>query len=338
MCEIQTQNIGHISESLSCSYRIFLSSHDTFDMETYLVTQATGQQSQWVITHLIAAGVKVHAVVRNCHKVPLILEHSSVTLFEGESTNFDIILQAAQGCKAVFLNTFPMPGLEAQQSKTVIEACKKAGVESIVASTTFNADNKAFWDDSTTKECGMHWYFAAKGEVEHAVRNAGFKAYTILRPVWMIHDYLLPSAPYNFLELATKGVLDHAYNTGTKMVHTDSFDVGKYAAAALQDPAKFGGQEINLGNEALTIEEVRDILVKVSGREVQVRKRTPEEMEAVKDVLFSQGIQLLASAKDISAASASAKGVQAKFGITFTSFEMAMQRDKARLLKCLPAA
>ena len=306
-------------------------------METYLVTQATGQQSQWVITHLIAAGVKIHAVVRDSQKVPLILKHSSVTVFQGESTNFDVIFQAAQGCKAVFLNTFPMPGLEAQQSKTVIEACKRAGVESIVASTTFNANNKAFWDDSTTEEIGMHWYFAAKSEVEHAVRNAGFKAYTILRPVLIIHDYLLPSAPYNFLGLATKGELDHAYSNGTKMVHTDSFDVGKYAAAALQDSAKFGGQEIDLGNEALTIEEVRDILVRVSGREVQVRKRTPEEIETVKATLFSQGFQLLANAKDLSIASAGAKEIQAKFGIPFTSFEMAMQRDKARLLECLPA-
>ncbi|KAM3077183.1 hypothetical protein ACMFMF_005095 [Clarireedia jacksonii] len=301
-------------------------------MNTYLVTQATGQQSQWVITHLIAAGVKVHAVVRDSQKVPLILKHSSVTIFQGESTNFDVIFEAAQGCKAVFLNTFPIPGLEAQQAKTVIEASKKAGVESIVVSTTINANNKDFWDDSTTKESGMHWYFAAKAEVEHAVREAGFNAYTILRPVWMIHDYLLPSAPYNFSGLATKGELDHAYNDGTKMIHTDS-----YAAAALQDPVKFGGQEIDLGNEAFTIEEVRDILAKISGREVKARKRDPEEMEAVKYVLFSQGLQILANAKDISNASADAKAVQAKFGIPFTSFEAAMLRDKARLLECLPA-
>jgi uncharacterized protein YbjT (DUF2867 family) len=306
-------------------------------METYLVTQATGQQSQWVITHLITAGVKIHAVVRDSQKVPLILKHSSVTIFQGDSTNFDSIFQAAQGCIGVFLNTFPIPGLEAQQSKTIIEACKKAGVERIVAATTFAASNKAFWDDDTTKECGLHWYFAAKGGVEDAVREADFKAYTILRPVWMIHDYLLPSAPYNYPELPTKGELVHAYSDGTRMIHTDSFDVGKYAAAALQDPAKFGGEEIDLGNEALTIEEVRDILIKVSGREVRVRKRTPEEMEAAKGVLFSLGLQLLASAKDISTASAGAKAVQAKFGIPFTSFEKAMQRDKARLLECLPA-
>lgn len=89
--------------------------------------------------------------------------------------------------------------------------------------------------------------------------------------------------------------------------------------------------------EALTIEEVRDILVKASGREVRVRRRSPEGMEAAKGALFSLSLQLLASAKDISTASAGANGVQAKFGIPFTSFEMAMQRDKARLLECLPA-
>lgn len=186
------------------------------------------------------------------------------------------------------------------------------------------------------KESGLDWYFSAKADVEQAVREAGFKAYTILRPVWMIHDYLLPSAPYNYPELATKGTLDHAYNAGSTMIHTDSFDVGRYAAAALQDPVKFGGQEIDLGNEALTIEDVRDILAKVSGREVKTRKRTPEEMDAVKEFLFAQGLQLLANVKSLNDASAGAKAVQEKFGIPFTSFEMAMQRDKARLLECLP--
>ena len=153
----------------------------------------------------------------------------------------------------------------------------------------------------------------------------------------MIHDYLLPSAPYNYPELSTHGELVHAYTDGTKMLHTDSFDVGKYAAAALLDPAKFGSQEIDLGNEALTVEDVRDILKKVSGREVTVRKRTPEEMKAAAGKLFSLGLQLLASKKDISTAAAGAKAVQEKFGIPFTSFEMAMLRDKARLLECIPA-
>ncbi|GFP57679.1 NmrA-like family domain-containing oxidoreductase malD [Trichoderma asperellum] len=148
-------------------------------MATYLVTQATGQQSQMVITYLLAAGAKVHAVVRDPLKIPSALDKQGITIFKGESTNFEEIFQAAQGCQGAFLNTFPIPGLEAQQAKTVVEACKKAGIESIVAATTVTVGNKAMWDDAATKEVGLREYFLSKAEVEEAVRNGNFKTYTI---------------------------------------------------------------------------------------------------------------------------------------------------------------
>lgn len=88
-------------------------------MAIYLVTRATGQQSQLVITYLLAAGASVHAVVRNPQKIPPILESPGVTVFKGESDNFETIFQAAQGCIGVFLNTFPIPGLQGGQARTV---------------------------------------------------------------------------------------------------------------------------------------------------------------------------------------------------------------------------
>jgi uncharacterized protein YbjT (DUF2867 family) len=306
-------------------------------MASYLVTQATGQQSRWVITHLLAAGLKVHAVVRDAQKVPPILKDPAVTIFQGESKNYEDIYRAAQGCKGVFLNTFPIPGLEAQQANTVVEACKKAGVESIVAATSFLTGDRALWDDATTEECGLREYYLSKAEVEEAVRQAAFKAYTILRPAVIYQDFLLPGAYQNFPELPTHGELAHCLNDGIKMPHTDAHDVGKYAAAALRNPAIFGGQEIDLGNEVLTIEEVRDILAKVSGRDVGLRKRTPAEVEGVKATVFGQRFHLLANARDFSAVGAAAKENEAKFGIPVTSLEVALQRDRALLLECLPA-
>lgn len=106
-------------------------------MATYLVTQATGQQGQAVIAHMVAAGFKIHAVVRDPSKIPSTLQNEAITIFKGESTNFDEIYQAAQGCQGAFLNTFPIPGIEAQQAKTIVDACKKAGIEQLVAATTY---------------------------------------------------------------------------------------------------------------------------------------------------------------------------------------------------------
>ncbi|KAJ9155454.1 NmrA-like family protein [Pleurostoma richardsiae] len=306
-------------------------------MATYLVLQASGQQSGWTITHLLEAGAKVHALVRNPQVTPPGLERPGVTVFNGETTDFEAVFRAAQGCKGVFLNTFPIPGLEAQQAQTAVDACKKAGVGTIVVTTTFSTGDRAKWDDAVTKECYLHGYYSSKAAVEDIVRGAGFRAYTILRPAFMCFDYLLPGAYGNYPELPTHGELRHCFNDGVRMPHTDGYDVGKYAAAALQDPAKFDGQEIELGNEYLTVEEVRDTLVKVSGRDVRVRKRTPAEIREALATAFGQTFQLWANVKDFSGVTSGAKEVQLKFGIPFTSLEMALQRDKARLLECLPA-
>ncbi|KAK2612012.1 hypothetical protein QQS21_001977 [Conoideocrella luteorostrata] len=306
-------------------------------MATYLVTQATGEQGQWVVKHLLAGNAKVHAVVRNLKKVPSILKAPGVTLFQGESKNYDEIFKAAQGCTGVFLNTFPIPGLEVLQARTVVEACEKAGVESIVVSTTISAGNKAVWDDEATDKAQLREYFVSKAEVEETVRGAKFKAYTILRPAILHQDFLLPGAPQNYPRLPTHGELDHAFDDGALAPLTDAHDVGKYAAAALQDQAKFGGQEIELRNETLTMEEARNLLAKISGRNVGLRKRTPAEVEDARLTVFGQRFQLLASAKDFSTPLATAKEVQSKFGIPFTPLEASLQRDKARLLECLPA-
>ncbi len=306
-------------------------------MATYLVTQATGEQARWTITHLLAAGVKVHAVVRDLKKIPPILESPGVTLFQGESKNFEDIFQAAQGCKAAYLNTFPYPGLEALQAKTIVEACKRAGVESIVAVTTFTTGNKALWDNALGEELQLRDYFVSKAQVEDAVRGADFKAYTIIRPAILYQDFLLPGAYQNYPKLPTHGELDHAFNEGVKAPLTDAHDVGRYVAAALQDPAKFGGQEIDLVNESLTAKEISDLLTKVSGRDVPQRKRAPDELEEAKATVFGQRFQLWPNVTDFGATSVAAKIVQDKFGIPFTTLEAALQRDKARLLECLPA-
>ncbi|KPM39654.1 hypothetical protein AK830_g6900 [Neonectria ditissima] len=306
-------------------------------MTTYLITQASGQQSRWVISHLLAAGAKIHAVVRDLEKAPAILKDPRITLFQGESKNFDDIFQAAQGCKGVFLNTFPYPGLEALQAKTIVEASQKAGVETVVAATTHGTSHKEMWDDEATKEMQLHEYFTSKTEVEDIVRAGDFKAYTILRPAVIHHDFFVPGAYMNFPRLPTHGELDHLLVDGAKVPYTDASDVGKYAAAALQEPSKFNGQEIDLGSELLTIEEVSDILTRVSGRKVPSVKRTLQEVEEMGISVFGQKFHLVANEKDLSWTTANAEEVGKKFGIPLTSIETAVNRDRAQLLECLPS-
>jgi uncharacterized protein YbjT (DUF2867 family) len=303
-------------------------------MSSYLVTQATGHQSQWTIEHLLAGGTKIHALVRDSQKIPEVLKGPGITIFDRNNDNPEAIFKAAQGCKGVFLNTYPAATVsEHQQAEVVLEACKKAGVEIVVASTSFYTGDKNMWDDAMSQKL-VGQYYQSKTEVEEAVRGAGLKTYTILRPAFIHHDYTLPYAHGNFPELPKSGTLAHAYNDGARMLHIDEHDIGKYAAAALLDPVKFGGQEIDLANECLTIEEVRDILVRVSRRNIKLKKLTPEEIEVANRSVFFVKFQLWANVKS---QSSSAKATAEKFGIPFTSLEAYLQKEKTKLLECLPA-
>ncbi|GAP90993.1 hypothetical protein SAMD00023353_5400570 [Rosellinia necatrix] len=303
-------------------------------MATYLITQATGHQSQWTITHLLAAGAKVHAIVRDPSKVPDVLKSPGVTIFQGESVNFDDVFRAAQGCAAVYLNTFPIPGLETRQAETIAAAARRAGVRSVVASTTMGAGDRTLWDDAVTEECHLRGYFASKAAVEDVVRGAGFEAWTILRPAFLHVDYLLPGAHQNLPRLPTHGELDHFFDAGARLPQTDASDVGRYAAAALRDPARFAGHAIDLAAENLTIGEVRDVLARVSGRDdVATRRLRLGETEPV----FGQLFQVWANFKDLAPVVAATRDAVARFGIPVTSLEDALRRDRSRLLECLPA-
>ncbi|KAH7220350.1 hypothetical protein BKA60DRAFT_570892 [Fusarium oxysporum] len=307
-------------------------------MLTYLVTQATGQQSQWVIEHLLEAGHKIHAVVRNIEKIPALLTDPNITLFQGESKNLDDIFEAAQGCQAAFLNTVSFPGLELPQAKTIVEACEKAAVKNLVAATVICADRKDIWDNDDVKAIPhLHGYYTSKYEVENTVRAGKFESYTILRPALIHYDFLIPGVYNNFPRLPTDGEIDDLLTGGAKFPYTDAHDVGKYAAAALQDPTRFRGQEIDLGNELLDFEEVRDILVKASGREVGIVKRTPEEVEKLGIGVHGHMFQHFANMKPFGFIEGGTKEVQDKFGIPFTSLEDALRRDKVRFLECIPA-
>jgi len=325
----------HSSASYTYTYYSWVS-QDTITMSNYLVTQATGHQSQWTIEYLLAAGAKIHALVRDPQKVPDTLKRPGITIFDRENDNPEAIFKAAYGCRGVFLNTFPNPedvDSEGRLAKVTLDACKKAGVETVVASTSFFTGNKSMWSDAASLKLVGH-YYQSKTNIENAVRNAGLQTYTILRPAFISHDYTLPRAHFNYPDLPKSGTLAHAFNDGVRMGQIDEKDIGNYAAAALLDPVKFGGHEIELANEFLTVEEIRDIIARVSGRDIKVKKWTTEEIEVAKASVFFLKFQLWAN---ISTQTSSAKATEERFGIPFTSLEAYLQREKTELMACLPA-
>ncbi|KAH8651389.1 hypothetical protein BX600DRAFT_502122 [Xylariales sp. PMI_506] len=118
-------------------------------------------------------------------------------------------------------------------------------------------------------------------------------------------------------ELKSAGEIVHAFEPGVRMPHIDEDDVGRYAAAALLDPAKFDGTEIDLANENLTPEEVAAAF--------------SEEIAAARDE--GQIMQLWANLVDITVDS---KATQEKYGIPLTSFKDYLRREKVQLSESIP--
>lgn len=73
-------------------------------MAAYLITQATSQQSQWVIKNLLEADVAIHTVTSNLDKIPARFDSRNVKLFHGESKNFDDVFKSAKGCTILSLS------------------------------------------------------------------------------------------------------------------------------------------------------------------------------------------------------------------------------------------
>lgn len=166
-----------------------------------------------------------------------------------------------------------------------------------------------------------------------AVREAGFPHYTILRPAVLMHDILLPFSAGVFPGLAKTGVLVTSLEADVGIGYLDENDVGKVAAAALLDPAKFSGHEIDLAGETLTAQGLCDVLARVSGQKIQLRKRTAEQVEEDRQTAPFQKFELLQNSRPSRLES---KEVETKYGIKLATVAEYLERKKEKLLDSLP--
>lgn len=306
--------------------------------KTFLVTGATGYQGGATVRYLQAKNAIIHALVRNPDAAAAEeLKKEGVVVFKGDFDDVDAIKEATKGVDGVFMNLSPTWPAEQQiqQAKNFVNAALEAKtVKAFVASTAFYCSDRDTWGHYDPGH-GLHIYYTTKSTVESVVRDAGFESYTILRPAWLYQNYLLPQSVYHFPELSTEGMMAHIYEPNTKMPHFDAENVGQFAAAALTEPNKFNGHEIELGNENLTLEETRNLLSKAAGVEIKARTRSKEE---VADLGFKVGtliFQQLANEKDLSI---DGKALEEKYGIQFHNFGEVMEREKEDLLKSIPGS
>jgi len=251
--------------------------------DVILVTGATGTQGGATIDALLAGGFRARALVRDLGSpAAQELDRRGVTLFKGDFDDDASVAGAVRGASGVFsMQTTPRPDdldYELRTGERLIAAARAAEVKTFVHTSVARAgDQESFVDWASGRWSPNYWN--SKSGVNEAVRSAGFSRWVILKPAFMMDNFIPPKAGWMFPGLA-RGTVETALRAETRLDLIAAADVGRFAAAAFEEPARFDRQEIDLAAEALTMAEVAATLAAVTGRPVEARSLSGAQARA----------------------------------------------------------
>jgi uncharacterized protein YbjT (DUF2867 family) len=246
-------------------------------MGPVLVLGATGTQGRAVARALLAKGLPVRGLARSPSSAAK-LQAAGVTPVQGDFNDADALAAACQGARAVFSMQnapFADPQSERREAAVVAEAARRAGVEQIVHTSVSGAG--AF--HRSMKDWGAgRWsenYWESKADAEDVIRNSGVRFWTILKPAFMMENFVAPKVDFMFPDLARDQLIT-AFAPSTALALVAAADIGAAAAAAVGSAERFHGHEIELAGDRLTMAEIADVLSKMRGRPVAVRSLSAE--------------------------------------------------------------
>jgi uncharacterized protein YbjT (DUF2867 family) len=256
----------------------------TTDSAPVLVTGATGKQGGATARALLAAGVPVRALVRDpgADRARAV-EKLGAELVVGDLLDPASLEPAVRGARAVF--SVQLPAMtergfdfdgEVAQGANLVEAARAAGVTQFVHTSVSGAGQHTEtpgWDE------GRWSYMAptlgAKAAVQDLVRSAGFLQWTILKPGFFMEN-LLPSMRFLFPH-GIEGGLVSVLDPGTRLSLIAVDDIGAAAAAALTDPERFHGVELELAGDHLSMTEIAEVLSEALGTRLHAPDMTEEQ-------------------------------------------------------------
>ncbi|KAI1094503.1 NAD(P)-binding protein [Rostrohypoxylon terebratum] len=306
-------------------------------MVKVLVLGATGTQGGSTVRALQASNQKheIRALVRDASSEKAKeLAAQGVEIMQGGDWDKDVasIEKAVAGMEAVFfISAFDLQDTEAEVrgARNIVEAAKRSGTVSHVLYSTVGGieyfkelpglDSMPFFVN----------YWTAKAKGEELVREAGFKNYTLLRPTEFMSNYTVERmANFQHPDLFREGVWHTAFPEDHVLSMISPDDIGRTAAAAIENPDTFAGgptRELHLAGELLTVREVIRHLSEVTGKKLGVYTfKKEEEEEAVKKNIVVAG-QI--SRRDWKAPAQPAND----YGLRFSTFREWLEKNKDEL-------
>ncbi|MEU8408313.1 NmrA/HSCARG family protein [Micromonospora sp. NPDC048842] len=252
-----------------------------------LVTGATGRQGGATARALLAAGVPVRALVRDpATNRARSVEALGAELVTGDLDDRDSLVRAAHGARAVF--SVQMPAMdgnainfdgELAQGVNLIESALAAKVPQFVHTSVSGAGQHTEapgWAEG--RWVTMEPYYTTKAAIQDRVREAGFTHWTLIKPGFFM-DNLLPSVAY-LLPRGVAGGLATVLKPQTSLSLVAVDDIGRATAAAIAEPDRFHGVELELASDHLTMTEIAKTLSDALGVELTAPDMTEEEAVA----------------------------------------------------------
>ena len=248
-----------------------------------LITGATGAQGSATLENLLKKGHHARAITRNPEKPSILTKllqqyPSQLQVVKGDyddPASLEAALSDVSGVFSVQIVNLKDEEAEVRQAKTLIDLAKKAGVKRFVHTSVSRAgeqENFKKWGTGYWSES----YWTSKADIEKAVHEAGFEYYTILKPAFMMDNFIPPKSLGMFPDLA-KGEIVSVLKPETKLHLIAANDIGVVACAAFENPEKFNKKVLELAAEAPTIQEISEVLSENLKKKIVIKPLSVEE-------------------------------------------------------------
>jgi uncharacterized protein YbjT (DUF2867 family) len=297
--------------------------------KTVLVMRATGVQGKGTISHLVKTGWNIHALVSDLtsdRAMALKSLGEQIALHQGTWKNPSTIETALKGCQALLFNQMSsfVDDAELQEARVILDLAKTAGVQHVIFTSSVFLNNPNVRED-------LEGFLAApavlnKGDVEELVKSSGM-IWTLLRPGYFNTNLLYPLIYWMYPEIK-QGRMLNSYGPNCILTLVDPDDIGAFAAAAFDDPAKFGSQSIPVVGENMRFDDMMNEFSKACGHQFEVVYRTEEETRSQMDNVFVSGQVMCRGGEKL----VNIQEIKS-WGIPLTSFRQFLEKHKQELPK-----
>jgi uncharacterized protein YbjT (DUF2867 family) len=216
------------------------------DENVVLVTGGTGSQGGATVTHLLAAKkVRVRVLTRNVESPKAkSLAARGVELVRGDFEDVASLRTALAGVSAAFsVQQWTEKGgtaAEELNGKRFADAVKASGSPHLVYSSAEGAERKS----------GLGHY-ESKWAIEQHIRDLKLPA-TILRPVGFMDALGVPAIQRGMY----LGMFRANWGVSHRVQFVATYDIGWFAARALEDPERYAGRVIPLAGDELNVADI----------------------------------------------------------------------------------